>query len=133
MTTPLRQGHEETEGDPIAYSIAVAGDIVIAGGENCDTAAAPAKAYAVLQGEVVQFTGKLTFTGANTSLDFTLPADLKPYQNEVLPLVINDGGVFELGLLTVTASSGVAAITQADAAAWAAADYVVLSGSYIRG
>lgn len=133
MTTVLRQNYEEASGDLIAYTIGIDDDADIAGGEAVDTAAAPNRAYAVLSGDTVVLSGRLTLTGANASIDFTLPAELKPVQNEILPCVVNDGGVNKLGLISVVAATGVVAITMADAGAFAAADYVTLAGSYLRG
>jgi hypothetical protein len=132
MPETLRQSHEAATGDLIAYTIGTSDDVDIASGENFDTAAAPKRAYAILNGEQVTLTGRLVASGADASLDFTLPADLRPKVDELLQVHVSDGGVNKVGILTIVASTGVAAIVMSDAAAFAAADYVTLSGSYLR-
>lgn len=133
MPTIIKQGHEAASGDAIAYTIGTADEVDIATGENFDTAAAPKRAYAVLSGEVVVFTGRLTASGADAVINFTLPADLRPLVDEHLLIASNDGGVAKVADFVIVAATGVCTITQQDAAAFANGDYVDLSGSFIRG
>lgn len=132
MPTTLTQSHGEAGGDLIAYTIGLGDEVDIVVGENVDTAAAPKRAYAILSGESVWFTGRLTFTGADASLGFTLPADLRPKVDEHLLVASNDGGVSKVSDMTIVAATGVVAIAQQDAAAFASGDYVELSGSFLR-
>lgn len=133
MPTTLSQSHEAASGDLIGYTIGADDETDIDTAENVDTAAAPKRAYAILAGEAVYFTGRLVFTGADAVLNFTLPADLWPRVDEHLVIASNDGGVSKPCDFVIAAATGVCTITQQDAAAFAAADFVDLSGSYLRG
>lgn len=133
MPSTISQSFGEASGDLTVYTIGIDDDVDIDGTENCDNAAAPKRAYAVLTGDMVALTGRLTFTGANASLGFTLPSDIRPKFDEHLVIASNDGGVSKACDLTIVAATGVVAITQQDAAAFASADYVDLSGAYLRG
>jgi hypothetical protein len=132
MPTTLSQSHDSSVGDLIAYTLGLGDEVDIVVGENVDTAAAPKRAYVILSGESVYFTGQLTFTGADAVLNFTLPADLRPRVDETLLVASNDGGVHKVSELVVVAATGVATVTQQDAAAFASGDTVTLSGSYLR-
>lgn len=133
MPTAIATSSGEASGDLIAYTIGIDDDVDIDNTENCDTAAAPKRAYALLTGDMVALTGRITFTGANASLGFTLPNDLRSKFDEHLVIASNDGGVSKACDLTIVAATGVVAITQQDAAAFAATDFVDLSGGYLRG
>lgn len=86
---------------------------------------------AILAGDQVRFSGVIAFTGANASLDFTLPVGVRPIRAEVLPCTVNDGGVQKGGRMAV-AANGVTAITMLDGSAFANGDTVTLSGGYLR-
>lgn len=137
MPTRIEQNYSEAGGDISAYSIKeTGGDIAIAAGENTVPAGdetTPARAFAV--GDFVAVQGKITFDGANASLGFTLPEELRPLQNVAdvcASSVAADTPDIGVSIVTVS-TAGVVAVTAATGTAYASGDSVDLNVLFVRG
>lgn len=137
MPTRIEQNYSEAGGDLSAHSIKeTAGDIAIAAGENtvpAGDATTPARAFAI--GDLVAVQGKVTFDGANASLGFTLPEELRPLQNVAAVCVSSVAAdTPDIGTSIVTVSTaGVVAVTPTSGNAYASGDSVDLNVLFVRG